>query len=174
MEPHNTVFFCKGSACSLLGFSYSDFAGCKSDRKRTNGTCHLFWKCLVCSNSKKKHNISLSITEAEYVVAGSCCEQVLWIQKQLLDCNLKFGRIAIKCENTSAISLTKNLVLHWRTKHIEIQHHFLRVRVEKGVIIFEYIDTKNQLADIFTKTLSSELFHKICRELEILDSSCLK
>jgi len=108
------------------------------------------------------------------VAAGSCCSQILWIKQQLLDCDLKQGCVPIKCDNTSAINLTKNSVLHSRTKDIEIRHHFLRDHVEKKDVTFEYVDTKSQLADIFTKPLPSESFLKICKELGILDTSCLK
>lgn len=73
------------------------------------------------------------------------------------------------CDNTSAINLTKNLVLHSRTKHIEICHHFLRDHVEKGDVVFEHVDSKNELADIFTKPLAIEPFFNIRRELGMLD-----
>lgn len=70
----------------------------------------------------------------------------------------------------SEISLTKNLILHSQTKHIDIRHHFLRDHVEKGDVDFAYVDTKSQLTNIFVKPLSSDSFHKICRDLRVLDS----
>lgn len=73
----------------------------------------------------------------------------------------------------SSINLTKNPVLHSRTKHIEIRHHFLRDHVEKENVVFEHVGTKNQLADIFTKPLVTESFFNIRRELGILDISSL-
>lgn len=73
------------------------------------------------------------------------------------------------CDNTGAINLTKNPMLHSRTKHIEIRHYFLRDHVEKDDVIFEHVDSKNQLADIFTKPLATEPFSNIHRELGILD-----
>ena len=77
------------------------------------------------------------------------------------------------CDNTSTINLTKNLVLHSRTKHIEIRHHFLQDHVEKGDVVFEHVDSENQLTDIFTKPLAIEPFFNIHRELGILDISNL-
>jgi hypothetical protein len=77
------------------------------------------------------------------------------------------------CDNASAINLTKNLVLHSRTKYIEIYHHFLRDHVEKWDVIFEHVDRKNQLVDIFTKPLATEPFFNVRRELGILDISNL-
>ncbi len=59
--------------------------------------------------------------------------------------------IPINCDNTSAISITKNLVQHSRTKHIDVRHHFIRDHVEKGDVSISFISTDLQLADIFTK-----------------------
>lgn len=108
------------------------------------------------------------------MASGSCCSQILWIKQQLVDYDLKLGCVLIKCDNTSAINLTKNPVLHSRTKHIEIRHHFLRDHAEKEDVSFEYVNTKDKLADIFTKPLPSEPFLKIRWELVILDTSYLK
>jgi len=70
------LWYSKGSDCSLVGYSDSDFAGCKSDRKSTSGTCHLFSNSLVSWHSKKQVSVALSTAEAEYVAAGSCCAQI--------------------------------------------------------------------------------------------------
>ena len=75
------------------------------------------------------------------------------------------------CYNTSETNLTKNTVLHSLTKHIEIRHHFLRDDVEKGDVLFEHVDSKNQLSDIFTKPLATEPFFNIHGELGIIDIS---
>ena len=133
----------KGKSLLFSWVSDSDFSGCKSDTKSTTGTCHLFGNCLISWHNKKQHSVALSTAEAEYVAAGSCCSQILWIKQQLLDYDLKLGCVPIKCDNTIAINLTKNPVLHSRTKHIEIRHHFLRDHVEKKDVSFEYVDTKD-------------------------------
>ena len=78
------------------------------------------------------------------------------MKQQLSDYGIVLDHISIKCDNTSAINLSKNPVLHSRTKHIEIRHHFLRDHVLKGDCVLEFVDTKNQLADIFTKPLSKD------------------
>ena len=74
----------------------------------------------------------------------------------------------IKCDNTSVISISKNLVQHSRTKHIEIRHHFLRDYAQKGDIILEFVNTKDQLADIFRKPLSEKQFVDIRRQLGVI------
>lgn len=70
---HHGLWYLKGSACSVVGFSNSYFVRCKSERKITSGTCHLFSSCLVSWHSKKHHGVALSTDEAEYVAIGSCC-----------------------------------------------------------------------------------------------------
>ena len=91
------------------------------------------------------------------------------MRQQLSDYGLMLDHIPIRCDNTSAINLSKNPILHSRTKHIEIRHHFLRDHVQKGDCILEFVDIKNQLTDIFTKLLPKEIFFAIRRELGLMD-----
>ena len=89
--------------------------------------------------------------------------------KQILsDFNLSFEHVPIKCDNTSTINISKNLVQHFRTKHIEIRHHFLRDHAQNVDITLEFVSTKYQLADIFTKPLSEEQFVDIRRQLRVI------
>ena len=67
------LWYSKGSDCSLVGYTDSDFSGCKSDRKSTSGTCHIFSNSLVSWHSKKQVSIALSTADAEYMAVGSCC-----------------------------------------------------------------------------------------------------
>ena len=105
--------------------------------------------------SKKQNSISLSTVEAEYIVAGSYCTQLLWMQKLLHDYGICQEYLTIYCDNTSAINISKNLVQHSRTKHTEIQHHFIRNLVEDGTLTLEFIHTDDQKADLFTKPLTA-------------------
>ena len=84
--------------------------------------------------SKKQIFISLSTAEAEYIATGSCCTQLLWMQKLLHDYGICQEHLTIYCDNTSAINISKNPVQHSRTKHIEIRHHFIRELVEDGTL----------------------------------------
>jgi len=72
------------------------------------------------------------------------------------------------CDNTSAINLSKNPIQHFRSKHIEIKHHFIRDHVQKKDITLSFVDTKNQLADIFTKPLVEDRFNFIKEKLLII------
>ena len=89
--------------------------------------------------------------------------------QQISDYGILLDYIPIRCDNTSAINLSKNPVQHSRTKHIEIRHHYLRDHVQKGDCVLEFVYIKNQLADIFTKPLPKETFFAIRRELGLLD-----
>ena len=84
---------------------------------------------------------------------------------------MSFNNIPIFCDNTSAINITENPIQHSRTKHIEIRHHFIRDHVLKNDISIEYVDSLNQIADIFTKPLNEAQFVKIRRELGMLDEN---
>ena len=85
------------------------------------------------------------------------------------DFGVTLHNIPIFCDNTSVINITKNPVQHSHTKHIEIRHHFIRDHALKGHICIEYVDTLNQLVDIFTKPLNENQFYKIIRELGMID-----
>ena len=79
------------------------------------------------------------------------------------DFGLSFEHVPIKSDNTSAISISKNLVHHSKTKHIEFRHHFVKDHAQKDDITLEFVSTKDQLASIFTKPLSKEQFVDIKR-----------
>ena len=151
----------------------SDFAGCKLDRKSTSGTCHLLRSSFISWHSKKQACVALSTTEAEYIAAGSCCAQILWIKQQLEDFGLKINKVPILCDNTSAINMTKNQVQHSRTKHIKIRHHFIRDHINNGDYEIKFISIESQLADIFTKPLSKDRFYSLKYELGIIDMHAL-
>jgi hypothetical protein len=105
----------------------------------------------VSCSSKKQNCDALSTAEAEYIVAGACCAQLLWMKQTMRDFGCEFNKIPLMCDNESAIKLANNPVQHSRTKHIDIRHHFLRDHEVKGDIELFHVSTKNQLADIFTK-----------------------
>jgi len=154
---------------ALSGFSDSDYAGCKLDKKSTSGTCHLLGSNLISWNSKKQACVALSTTEAEYIAAGHACAQSIWLKHQLMDYGVKLEKVPFYCDNTSAINLTKNPIQHSRTKHIEIRHHFIRDHIQKGDIEIMFVKTENQLADLFTKPLARDRFNKLRTELDVLD-----
>jgi hypothetical protein len=129
----------------------------------------LLGRSLVSWSSKKQNSVALSTAEAEYILAGSCCAQLLWMKQTLLDYGVKFNEIPLLCDNESAIKIANNPVQHSRTKHIDIQHHFLRDHASKRDIKIDGMSTDGQLADIFTKPLDESRFCKLRNELNVID-----
>jgi hypothetical protein len=128
-------------------------------------------ECLVSWLSKKQSSISLSTTEAEYIAVASCCTQVLWMKQTLTDIQVEYDEtIPIYCDNTSTISILKNLVMHSKTNHIPIKYHFLQEKVAEKNIIIEYVGTKEQVAYIFTKPLPWESFEYIFQILGVISN----
>jgi hypothetical protein len=130
----------------------------------------LIERSLVSWASKKQNSVALFIAEAEYIAAGHCCAQLLWMRQTLRDYGYKLIKVPLLCDNESAIRMADNPVAHSRTKHIDIRYHFLRDHQQKGDNEIAYVNTQNQLADIFTKPLDEETFSKLRNELNILDS----
>ena len=156
---------------TIVGYSDADYAGCKLDRKSTSGRCQLLGKCLVSWSSKMQSVVALSTTEAEYMALGNCCTQVLWMKQILSDYSMKISCVPIFCDNSSAINITRNPILHSRTKHIEIKHHFIRDQVHVGNVSVEFVSTDMQLADIFTKPLDATRFSSLKNLLGIIDKN---
>ena len=141
----------------------------KLREKSTSGTCQLLGRSLVSWSSKKQNSVALSTAEAEYISAGSCCAQFLWMKATLSDFGIKFQQVSFLCDNESVMKLTNNPVQHLRTKHIDVRHHFIRDHQQKGDISIESVGTEDQLADIFTKSLDEKMFYKLRNKLNILD-----
>ncbi|WVZ97926.1 hypothetical protein U9M48_043426 [Paspalum notatum var. saurae] len=159
--PELGLWYSSGSSLSLRGFSDADHAGCRIDRKSTSATCQLLGTSFVSWFSRKQASVSLSRVH-------SCCSQLLWMKATLSDFGLRFGKIPLLVDSTSAISVAKNPVLHSRTKHIDVRFHFLRDHYEKGDIDLVHVASENQLADIFTKTLEFGAFVHLRGELGVL------
>ncbi len=103
------------------------------------------------------------LLEAEYMANTQATKEAIWITKLMMDlrCMEKKKVMVIRCDNQGAISLTKNPIHHARTKHIDVQHHFVQERVENGEVQFEYCPTEHMVADVLTKALSKERHHKL-------------
>jgi len=169
--PNFGLWYPKGASFDLMGYSDSDWAGDRVDRKSTSGGCQFLGRSLVSWSSKKQNCVSLSTTEAEYVAAASCCAQLLWMRQTLKDYGVICDKVPLFCDNESAIAISYNPVQHSKTKHIEIRHHFIRDHVKRGEIDIIHLSTQEQLADIFTKPLDEARFRELRHELNIIDSS---
>jgi hypothetical protein len=133
-------------------------------------TCQFLGRSPVSWSSMKQTFVALSIAKAEYVAAGQCCVQLLWMRQTLRDFGYNLSKVPLLCDIESAICLADNPVEHNRTKHIDIRHHFLRDHQQRGDIDIYHISTENQLVDIFTKPLDEKRFCRLRSELNVLDS----
>ena len=123
--PNLGIWYPKDTGFDLIGYTDSDFAGCKIDRKSTSGSCQFLGRRLVSWYSKKQHSVSTSTAEAEYIAAGSCCAQILWMRNQLRDYGLLLTKIPIFCDNTSAIAISNNPVQHKYPQRNKLQTSLL-------------------------------------------------
>jgi len=161
------IWYSRETNLVVAGYSDADWAGNDDDRKRTSEGCFYVGNNLVAWMSKKQTSISLSTAEAEYITAGSCCTQLLWMKTLLGDYEFYQDTMIINCDNTSAINISNNPVQHSRTKHIDIRTHFLRDLVESEVVSLSFIPTENQLADILTKPLDGSRFESLRKAIGI-------
>jgi hypothetical protein len=124
----------------LTSYLDADWANCVDERKSTSGGAFFMGDSLVAWISKKHGSISLSTTEEEYISATTYCTQILWMIQTLIDLKVNYiDPITIHCDNTSAISVSKNSILHSKTKNIPIKYHFLREKVKNRVVQLNYI-----------------------------------
>lgn len=152
------IFYTKGPNKNLAGYCDADWAGSIDDRKSTSGGCFFLGNNMISWLSKKHNSVSLSTAEAEYIAMGSCCTQLLWMKQMSADYGMESGPFLVYCDNISATNISKNPVQHSRTKHIDIQHHFIRELVEQKHVEIEHVVTDLQLADLFTKLLDFNRF----------------
>ncbi|GJT55249.1 retrovirus-related pol polyprotein from transposon TNT 1-94 [Tanacetum coccineum] len=146
----------------------SDLTAIKRIFRYLKGTPNLGGK-LVCRSARKQQSVAMSSGEAEYVAAAGCCANILWMKSQLTEYDIIYEKVTIFCENTSAIAILNNLVLHSRTKHIDIRYHFIRDHILKGDIELHFIPTQYQLADIFIKPLDEPTFKRLIVKLGMLN-----
>nr|GEZ84439.1 ribonuclease H-like domain-containing protein [Tanacetum cinerariifolium] len=163
---HMGLWYSKDTGFELTAFLDSDHAGCLDSRKSTSGGIQfLGGDKLVSWSSKKQDCTSMSSAEAEYVSLSACCAKVLWMRTHLIDYGFHFDKIPMYCDSKAAIAISCNPVQHSRTKHIEVRYHFLKEKVEHGIMELFFVGTEYQLADLFTKALPEERFKYLFRRL---------
>jgi hypothetical protein len=102
------LWYPKGARFELIGYSDSDYARDKVERRSTSGTCQLLRRSLVSWSSKKQNSVAFSTAKAEYIAIGSCCAQILWMKATLRDFGIKFKQVPLLCDNESTMKLTNN------------------------------------------------------------------
>ncbi|KAJ9548762.1 hypothetical protein OSB04_021305 [Centaurea solstitialis] len=150
----------------IEGFTDADYDGDPTSRRSTTGYCVFVGGNLVLWKSKKQNVVSRSSAESEYrAMAQTTCE-LIWLRNLLGELGFAQSKpMNLYCDNEAAIHIANNPVFHERTKHIEVDCHFIREKLEDGTISTPFVRTGGQLADVFTKALPGSRVSSICNKL---------
>uniref|UniRef100_A0A2N9EVL6 Integrase catalytic domain-containing protein n=1 Tax=Fagus sylvatica TaxID=28930 RepID=A0A2N9EVL6_FAGSY len=157
------------SSLQLTAFCDSDWAGNPDDRRSTTGFGIFLGSCLVSWSAKKQTVVARSSTEAEYRAMAVTTADLYWIRMLLQDLHVPLASPpTLWCDNVGALALASNPVFHARTKHIEVDYHFIREKVANKDMTIRFISTGDQIADIFTKGLSTTRFSFLRAKLLVI------
>ncbi|GJT56482.1 gag/pol polyprotein [Tanacetum coccineum] len=143
----------------LEAFSDADWAGDSDDRRSTGGFAIYLGSNLISWTARKQRTVSRSSTEAEYKALADTVAELTWLQALLNELGIRSSSTPIlRCDNLFATYLSANPIFDARTKHVEIDYHFVREKVSQGDLRVQHISTHDKIADIFTKPLPTPRF----------------
>ncbi|GAU17623.1 hypothetical protein TSUD_254980 [Trifolium subterraneum] len=158
----------KSPVSGLTSYTDADWGGCPDTRRSTSGYCIFLGDNLISWSSKRQPTLSRSSAEAEYRGVANVVSESCWIRNLLLELHCPIHKATlVHCDNISAIYLSGNPVQHQRTKHIEMDIHFVREKVARGQVRVLHVPSRYQIADIFTKGLPRVLFEDFRDSLSI-------
>ncbi|CAL1388981.1 unnamed protein product [Linum trigynum] len=167
-SPGQGVFYSSKAAIQLTGYSDSDWATCPDTRRSLIGFCVFLGTSLISWKAKKQSTVSRSSSEAEYRALALLSCEIQWLVRLLSDFGITHSHPAVVyCDSQSAIHIARNPVFHERTKHIEVDCHVIRERLESGLIDLHHVSTNYQLADVFTKSLGIDRFNFLMSKLGV-------
>ena len=155
-------------ATNLRAFSDSDWAGWPIDRRSTGGYAIYLGSNLISWSARKQRTVSRSSTESEYKAIADTVAELIWLKSLLHELGLASRAPTLWCDNLGATYLSTNPVFHARTKHVEVDYHFVREQVTQGKLNVNFISIDDQIADVFTKPLSSQRFEFLRSKLQVV------
>ena len=158
----------RSAVSDLVSYTDVDWGGCPNTRRSTSGYCVFFGANLISWSSKQQPTLSRSSAEAEYRGVTNVVSESCWIQNLLLELHCPIQKATlVYCDNVSAIYLSGNPVQHQRTKHVEMDIHFVREKVARDQVRVLHVSFKYQIADIFTEGLPRILFDEFRDSLSV-------
>src|SRR5438105_5886023 len=156
------------SPTTLTAYTDADWAGCPDTQRSTSGYGVFLGDNLVSWSSKRQTTVSRSSAEAEYRAVANAVAESCWLRQLLHELQRLLQRATVVfCDNISVVYLSTNPIQHQRTKHVEIDLHFVRKRVALGDVRVLHVPTSSQYADIFTKGLPTVIFRDFCSSLNV-------
>lgn len=159
----------KGSLLTYQLYCNSDYAADTDTRRSISAYVGILAGGPVDWQSKKQQTVALSTTEAEYKVLTEASKAAIWARRELAEMHqTQEGATEIFCDNQGAVALARNPVFHARTRHIEVQYHFIREVIDSGQVTISYVPTENNPADILTKPLARDAHERHMRFLSLI------
>jgi Reverse transcriptase (RNA-dependent DNA polymerase) len=168
--PGKGVTFGKNGHTNVEGYTDADWAGDVDDRKSRSGYFTFLGGNLVTWKSKKQNTVALSSAEAEFRGIRNGVQELMWLKKLLEEIGYDLTEeMKLFCDNQASIQISQNPVQHDRTKHIEVDRHFIKEKIDAKLISLPFVRSHEQVADILTKVVASREFNKALEKLKMKD-----
>ena len=166
------LFLYASSSLNLVEYADFDWANCPTTRCSTTGYFTMLGSSPISWKTKKQPIVSRSSMEVEYCSLAALSSELQRLKYLLTDLGITHSRpIVIHCYSQATVHIAENSVFHKRTKHIEIDCHFVQEKIQQGLLTPSYLRSQDQLADIFTKPLGGDTHLRLLRKLGVLDIS---